>query len=149
MNKNEKFMKWCIEGARIFSTCAKRQYMALIVDEFGMIESTGYNGVPSGMLHCDQGGCPRFKNNVPSSTPYDYGEGLCLSNHAEQNCLFHSDSVRRRNGTMYVNGIPCFGCSKAIANSGIKTLVYLNEEREFTGMDMLNECKINLIGLQG
>lgn len=128
--KSEKDIKWlrfCVEGARIFSTCAKMQYMAIIVNSHGTVDSTGYNGAPSGFTHCKDGGCPRYINNVPSGTPYDHGEGLCYAIHAEINCLIHSDASLRQGGTMYINGVPCFGCAKTIANSGLARLVYLGE----------------------
>lgn len=124
--KDKKFMGWCISGASIFSTCEKRQYMSIIVDVNGKVESTGYNGSPVGFEHCSSG-CPRFVNNVPSGTDYDKGPGLCYAIHSEINCLLHSDVSKRRYGTMYVNGLPCLGCTKAIANSGISRLVFLGE----------------------
>jgi dCMP deaminase len=126
-DKDKKFMQWCIDGARIFSTCEKRQYMSIIVDVNGKVESTGYNGAPAGFEHCISG-CPRFVNNVPPDTDYDSGPGLCYAIHSEINCLLHSDVSKRRHGTMYVNGVPCFGCAKTIANSGLDRLVFLNEQ---------------------
>lgn len=128
MNKDKKWLEWCIKGADLFSTCEKKQYMALIVDKNGMLESTGYNGSPKGFEHCIEG-CPRFVNNVPSGGSYGSGDGLCYAIHAEINCLLHSDATRRKNGTMYVNGFPCFDCAKAIANSGIDKIVIKSEIR--------------------
>ena len=130
-SKDLKFMNWCIAGASIFSTCEKRNYMSIIVDQFGMVESTGYNGSPSGSEHCKDN-CPRFLNQMPSGGNYDSGKGKCISLHSEVNCLFHSDVHRRQYGSMYVNGVPCYGCSKAIANSGISRLIYLNEDGQRT-----------------
>ena len=126
-NKDIKWLRFTVEGASIFSTCSKMQYMAIIVNSAGIIDSTGYNGVPSGFKHCNEGGCPRFLNDVPSGTPYDSGPGLCYAIHAEINCLIHSDVSNRQGGTLYVNGGPCFGCSKTIANSGLARVVYLGE----------------------
>ena len=149
--KDVKFMRFCREGAEIFSTCSKQQYMSIIVDCQGRIESTGYNGVPKGMTHCTDGGCPRVVNNVPPGTPYDHGDGLCYAIHSEINCLIHSDATKRQGGTMYVNGVPCFGCAKTIANSGLSRLVYLEEG--FTRLDsddtfrVLTRTGITVIGL--
>ena len=125
--KDKKFMRWCISGANIFSTCEKRQYMSIIVDVNGKVESTGYNGSPIGFEHC-AAGCPRFVNNAPSGIDYDKGPGLCYAIHSEINCLLHSDVNDRRYGTMYVNAVPCLGCAKAIANSGLDKLVFLSEK---------------------
>lgn len=142
-------MRWCISGASIFSTCAKRQYMAIIVDVNGKVESTGYNGSPSGFEHCASG-CPRFVNNVPSGTDYDSGPGLCYAIHSEINCLLHSDVNDRRYGTMYVNGVPCFGCAKTIVNSGLDRLVFL-EEKDYRDdpevWKLFNKSSIEWIGI--
>lgn len=151
MTKDDKWLRWCIAGAQLFSTCSKKQYMSIIVDKFGVINATGYNGSPSGFQHCDEGGCPRAINNAPSGTPYDYGDGLCYSNHAEQNCLSVSDPFKRQGGTIYVNGQPCFNCAKLIVNSGCGKLVYLKEPFRRLGanetLDLLNQSSIEVIGL--
>lgn len=126
MNKDTKFLLWCINGAKIFSTCSKAQYMAIVVGTDGRVLGTGYNGAPPNVKHCIDGGCPRAINNVPSGTPYDYGDGLCVATHAEPNALMHSDRSARMGGTLYVNGVPCFGCSKLIASSGLSRVVYLD-----------------------
>lgn len=125
--KDWKLMRWCVAGAEIFSTCGKAQYMAIVVSEAGHVLGTGYNGGPAGMEHCEDGGCPRLANKVPSGTPYDFGPGLCIAVHAEANALLHSDYTGRRNSQIVVNGPPCFGCAKLISNSGIRRLVYLED----------------------
>lgn len=123
-------MKWSLEGAKIFSTCSKAQYMAIVVDENRRILGTGYNGAPSGIEHCSDNGCPRVANNAPSGSPYDYGPGLCFAIHAEANALLYSDRSARLGGTIYVGGSPCFGCAKLISGSGLKRIVYLGNESE-------------------
>lgn len=128
-------MKWSLSGAEIFSTCSKAQYMAIVVDSNRRILGTGYNGVPSGMTHCKDGGCPRSINNIESGSPYDYGPGLCYAIHAEANALLHSDRSARINGTIYVGGVPCFGCAKLIAGSGLGRLVYIGNETNRTDSD--------------
>ena len=131
-DKDIKYMKWSLQGADLFSTCSKAQYLAIILDTHGRVVGTGYNGVPSGMKHCVDGGCPRVVNNVPSGTPYDYGPGLCYAIHAEANAILHSDRTARLDGTIYVGGVPCFGCAKQIASSGLGRLVYLQNETSRT-----------------
>jgi dCMP deaminase len=132
-DKDIKWLEFCNAGAQIFSSCSKKKYMSIIVDKNGVVNSTGYNGVPTGMRHCDQGGCPRAVNDVPAGTPYDFGDGLCYAIHSEINCLIHSDHSQRIGGTMYVNAVPCFGCAKAIVNSGVARLVYLDEDFDRVG----------------
>jgi dCMP deaminase len=122
MSKDIKYLKLATCGAKIFSTCDSRKYMAIVVDDMGHVVGIGYNGSPKGMAHCDQGGCPRLNQKVDRGSNYDN----CVAIHAEQNALLHSDyTARRRGGTIYVNGPPCFTCAKLISNSGIKRLVFL------------------------
>ena len=91
--------------------------MALIYDAEGHLVGEGYNGSPPGMPHCKDGYCPRFVNDTPSFSSYDD----CISTHAESNALIHSD--RSAGQTLYVNGIPCWDCSKKIASAQISRLV--------------------------
>lgn len=122
--KDLQYIRWAVDGATLFSTCGKRQYMALIVDTQGHLIGTGYNGSPKGMMHCTDGGCPRLIDQSPSGSTYDN----CISIHAEQNALLHSDyTARREGGALYVNGPPCFTCAKLIANSGIRKVVYVRD----------------------
>lgn len=123
--KDKKWLRWAAQGADIFGTCSKARYMALIVGTDGRLVATGYNGGPRGTKHCDEGGCPRAINNVPSGTPYDFGPGLCIAIHAEQNALLHADAGRVAGGTLYVNGTPCVMCARQVSNSGVARVVYL------------------------
>jgi dCMP deaminase len=128
--RDKKWIKACVEFSKIFSTCGKKQYSCFIVDKngYGRIVGQGYNGAPSGMTHCKDGGCPRYINNVASGTPYDYGKGLCYSSHAEISAMAHGDGTRYDESTLYVNGEPCLTCAKSIAAAGIKRIVHLEEE---------------------
>ena len=47
------------------SNCSRRDVAALIVKDRRII-STGYNGTPSGIKNCFEGGCPRCASNTPS-----------------------------------------------------------------------------------
>jgi dCMP deaminase len=121
MDKDHKYLAFCEAGATIFSTCAKRQYFAIVLDSSGRQVGAGYNGAPPGARHCSDGGCPRLAEGSASGTVYDN----CVSNHAEQNALMYSDHAARRGGTIVVNGTPCWGCAKLIAGAGLKRLVCL------------------------
>lgn len=131
-SKDGKYIQWAIEGSKLFSTCSKAQYMAIIISREGIVVGTGYNGSPPRMKHCVDGGCPRAVNDVPSGTPYDYGDGLCVAVHAEVNAISHSDRSARLGGTLYVNGVPCFGCAKVIAGSGVGRICYLDNAKTRT-----------------
>jgi len=145
--KDNQWLDLCLSGAQIFSTCAKKQYFCLIVNDNNMIVGQGYNGVPGNMKHCADGGCPRFINQVPSGTPYDSGPGLCFSGHAEQNALARSNAFELSGSTLYVNGLPCFTCAKQIASAGIKRCVFSFESDRIDWKDtekFLTSLSINL-----
>jgi len=132
-----KFLRWSLAGARIFSTCGKRQHMAIIVDARGFVVGVGYNGVPSGFTHCIDGGCPRLNNASPPGSSYED----CLSNHAEQNALLNSFTRdARTGGTIYVTGEPCFTCAKLITNSGITRVVITQDPSYvYSGFEKVEE----------
>lgn len=121
--KDVAWMRICYFSARELSTCAKRQYFALILAADGSGAGFGYNGGPSGVTHCKDGGCPRFQEGSAAGTNYDN----CIAIHAEENALIRSAPDRRSGGTIYINGTPCFGCAKKICNSGLKRVVVVDD----------------------
>ena len=125
------------------STCLRRNVGAVIVRENHII-STGYNGPPSGIAHCeDLGGCYREMLNVPSGQRHE----LCRALHAEQNAIIQAAKVgvSTENATIYITHQPCVICAKMIINSGIKKIVYANPYPDEDAMKMLGESKIELI----
>jgi dCMP deaminase len=123
-NKDAQFMELCKAAAALFSTCSRRQYAAFIVSEDNRVLSMGYNGVPSGFVHCKDGGCPRGSADVKPVHGKDYSN--CYASHAEAGALLHSRGIPE-NSRMYVNGPPCFDCAKLIVNTPIKKVFYLND----------------------
>lgn len=123
----DKSLKWlsvCELASKLFSTCSKRQYFAIILDRYGNLLSVGYNGAPKGMKHCNEGGCPRAQEGSLPGSVYDN----CISIHAETNAILHSNYTDRALGsTIYVNGTPCFSCAKTIANSGITKAIVIKD----------------------
>jgi dCMP deaminase len=121
--KDIQYMRLCVESSKIFSTCSKRKYCAVLIDDNGHIVGFGYNGGPSGFEHCDEGGCPRSFNQSPNGSVYDD----CIAIHAEQNAIIHCNYSSRPQ-KIYVNGPPCFTCAKLIANTTIKDVYYIEDE---------------------
>jgi dCMP deaminase len=118
-----KWLKACTTLSTIFSTCAKRQYFAVVLAPNKRVSGVGYNGSPPGMDHCTDGACPRLIEESESGTSYDN----CISQHAEQGALLWSDPSTRQGGTLIVNGPPCMGCAKLIASSGIARVVHYED----------------------
>ena len=99
---------------------------AVIISPDGRILSAGYNGFP----YVD----PAFGNNdevYPWGRSDDETEDkLSYVVHAEANAMLNFRGIAREleGATMYVTQIPCNECAKLIAQSGIKKVVYLNDE---------------------
>lgn len=106
------------------STCMRRNVGAILVKEKKIL-ATGYNGAPSGIVHCEEAGCIRTELNVPSGERHE----LCRGLHAEQNALLqaalHGNSVK--GSTLYATIQPCIICAKMIINAGIKDIVIMGE----------------------
>ena len=119
----------------------------VLVGNNKQILSTGYNDFPFGV-----------KNN-PSrrKRPRKYSYTV----HAEANCLLLAarSGVTTNNTTLYVQALPCNECTKLIIQSGIKRIIYeksewakwksqkYNEEHMKISLEMLNEAKIEIIGV--
>jgi dCMP deaminase len=127
------------------STCLRRAVGAVLVRDRRML-ATGYNGVPSGMTHCEVGGCLRDRMNVPSGERHE----LCRGLHAEQNAIiqaaFHGVSIR--DADLYCTNLPCSICAKMIINAGIRRIVYLDGYRDALAMEMLAEVGVALEKLE-
>ena len=126
MNRHElNWLRVVDHAAKVFSTCSRRQYAAVVLSPDRRVVGWGYNGSPPGLAHCVDGACPRANSNVPHGSPYTPGEGRCIATHAEANALLYSDTSLRRGGTLIVNGPPCYDCTKLIVSSGIAKVVGL------------------------
>lgn len=141
VRKDYQYMDMCLSIAKIFSTCGKRQYGAVLVDENGHVVGIGYNGGPSGFIHCKDGGCPRLQQNSPNGSNYDN----CIAVHAEANALLHSDYSSKPT-KIYVNGPPCFSCAKLIANSTVNH-VYFVEDISYKEWNSVHEF-LNKAGVE-
>lgn len=124
----------CDHLSKLFSTCSRRQYMAVVLGTNNRVLGIGYNGSPPGMEHCTDGGCPRGRSSVAHGSDYNSPEGFCIAQHAEAGALLWSDPARRIGGTLIVNGSPCMECARLIASSGVRKVVcftdpsYISEE---------------------
>jgi dCMP deaminase len=95
------------------STCDRARVGAIIV-KGRRILTTGYNGSPAGLPHCD-----------------DIGHlmvgGHCVRTlHAEQNAIIQAalHGVGVAGSTIYVTHQPCLTCAKMIINAGIMRVIY-------------------------
>ena len=139
---DEYFME-IAERLQTRSTCLRRQVGAVIVKDNRII-TTGYNGAPSGLMHCsDMGYCEREKLNIPSGQRHE----LCRALHAEQNAIIQAANmgVSTQGATLYVTLQPCVICAKMAVNAGIIKIVYKGTYPDELSMRILNEADIELV----
>jgi len=137
---DEYFMNIAYDVARR-STCIRkgRQIGTVIVNERHEIVATGYNGNPRGMRHCEEIGCVREKQGIPSGERAE----VCTAVHSEQNALIQA-GTRARGGTIYTLFNPCNTCAKMIANAGLAKVVYTEEYPEKMGLQVLKACGVQV-----
>jgi dCMP deaminase len=128
------------------STCLRRQVGAVVVRDKRIL-STGYNGAPTGLAHCEQVGCIRERLKVPSGERHE----ICRAIHAEQNAIIQAATfgVSLAGATIYVTHHPCVLCSKMIINSGIRQVVYLEGYPDRLSQQMLKEAGMKVVRAKG
>ncbi len=141
ISKDHYFMNIAIEVARR-STCTRRQIGAIVVSDVGEIKSTGYNGNPRGLPHCEEIGCIRDKLGIPSGTRLE----TCTAVHAEQNALIQA-GTNARGSTMYSTIVPCPICARMILNAQIARVVYIDDYSDLAGVELLKQAGIKLMRL--
>lgn len=102
------------------TNCMKRR-VGCVIARNKRVVATGYNGTPSGVKNCYEGGCLRC-NGAQSSQ--GLGLDLCLCLHAEENAIIEAGRERCEGSTLYTNLFPCTLCSKKIVQSGISRIVF-------------------------
>lgn len=105
------------------STCLRRHVGAVLVRD-RQILSTGYNGAPKGVPHCDEVGCMREMLSIPSGERHE----MCRGSHAEINAIAQAASagVATQGCWLYCTHEPCVYCTKALINAGCKRVVYIH-----------------------
>jgi dCMP deaminase len=123
------------------STCMRRQVGAILVKDRNIL-ATGYNGVPSGIRHCDETGCLREKFKVPSGERHE----LCRGLHAEQNAIIQAarHGININGSTLYCTTMPCIICTKMLLNAGIATIIYGEGYEDDLAREMIAEAGITV-----
>ena len=135
------------QAALARSTCLRRKYGAIIVQNDEII-STGYNGAPRGRKNCaDLGYCTREAMKIPSGERYE----LCRSVHAEANAIISAARSETLGATLYMvckdpktgelipGSTSCSMCRRLIINAGITRLVIRDTPTEYRVVDVQKE----------
>ncbi|MDR1774263.1 MAG: dCMP deaminase family protein [Clostridioides sp.] len=137
---DEYFMS-IAETVKSRSTCHRRQVGAVIVKD-KQILTTGYNGAPRGLKHCETVGCIRDELKIPSGQRHD----LCRALHAEQNAIIQAaySGISIKGADLYVTTQPCNLCAKMCINAGIKRIIFKGDYPDQFAIDLLNESEVIL-----
>ena len=137
---DEYFMQMA-EVAEQRSTCTRRKVGAVIVKD-KRIMATGYNGVPTGIQHCEERGCLREQLQVPSGQRHE----LCRGLHAEQNAIIQAAYLGQSidGGTLYCTTQPCVISAKMLINAGIKRIVIKEGYPDELAREMLEEAGLKV-----
>ena len=100
----------------------------IVTDDNTQLLSLGYNGDHAGGPNCRESDSP--------------GESGFL--HAEINALIKLDFNNPKRKKMYVSLSPCKMCAKAIVNSRIDEVVYIDKYRDDSGIDLLLRAGIKV-----
>jgi len=121
------------------STCLRRHVGAILVLEKRIL-STGYNGAPRGVEHCEVRGCLRALHGVPSGERHE----LCRGLHGEMNALIQAAShgIRVEGSTLYSTTFPCSLCAKMLINGGIRRIVAQSDYADPLSKELLTEAGV-------
>lgn len=120
----------------------------VIATEDRTLLSTGYNSFPRGL-----------DDNVPERA--ERPEKYYWIEHAERNAVYNAarTGTKLHGATIYMQGLPCVECARAIVQSGIKVIVYDMEawknwtSKKYGAEDlrrsitMLLECGVEIYGV--
>ena len=116
-------------------TIARRSYdprhqvgAVVVTEDNCQVLSIGYNG--------NYAGGP---NEVESTEP-----GASGMIHAEINALIKLDYNNPKNKKLYLTLSPCRACAKAIVNSGIAEVIYDEQYRDTSGIELLSAAGVTV-----
>ena len=127
------------------STCLSAKKGAIIVKD-KMILSTGYNGTPKSIRHCNIGGCKRCTSRHLGKIKSGVYSEPCICAHSEENAIAQAayNGTSTKGATMYTTFTPCVVCSKMIINAGIKEVIAKVTYPDDVGTEMLKEAGVRL-----
>lgn len=115
-------------------TC-NRLYASAVLVKDNRIISTGYNGSPPGLPHCDEVG-------------HLMEEGHCVRTiHAEHNAILQAavqGGTSTVGSTIYMKYSPCIHCTKYLIATGVKRVVFEKIYRNQKVLDMFEQAGVKV-----
>jgi len=124
---DKKYLELADSWSRL--SVAERMKVGCIIVKDNQIISDGFNGTPSGF------------DNVCEDEHFKTKPEVL---HAESNALMKLalSTQSSKNATLYVTLSPCFECSKLIIQAKIKRVVYRDDYRVLSGLDLLRKANV-------
>lgn len=144
-----------MEVASIFatrSTCS-RAHVGVVIAREGRILTTGYNGAPAGMDHCNHSNdCNVYHDEKAHLELYGTlgkppDSGCKVSVHAEANAIAYAAryGISLEGAELFSTFMPCLPCAQLIINSGITRIFVKHLYRDKAGGKLLGNAKIDII----
>lgn len=119
------------------STCDRLHTAAVMVNRDNQVLSTGYNGAPRGLPHCDEVGHLLD------------GDHCVRAVHAEQNAIAQAArvGVSLLGCTAYILHVPCVRCAIMMIQAGIAVVVYEKNYKSNESIELLNRAGVKVYSL--
>jgi dCMP deaminase len=130
ISRDEMLMKMA-QVASMRSTCS-RASVGVVIARDGRVLSTGYNGAPAGMPHCNH--------------TMDLASGCQDAVHAEANAIAYAAryGMKIDGAELFTTFSPCLPCAQLIVNTGIWRVNYAVQYRLTQGLDLLERAGVLL-----
>lgn len=131
-----------LDVARLMSTrgtCELARVGAVLTRE-GRVLSTGYNGAPEGMTHCEH-------SSSELEPPYQgdpYRSTCRTAVHAEANAVAFAarHGVALAGSVLFTTLSPCLACAQLLVNAGVVRVVFDIAYRDAAGLDLLRRAGV-------
>jgi dCMP deaminase len=129
---------WAARG-----TCARAQVGAVLAID-GRTVSSGYNGAPAGLPHCDCVAYHEQKDVDGVGVLNDRGAGCQVAVHAEANVVAFAAKagISTDGSTLYTTLSPCRACAALLVNAGVVRVVAVDRYRLTDGEDLLRAAGV-------
>ena len=124
------------------ATCLRRKVGAILVRDRHIL-TTGYNGPPAGLPHCDDlGGCLRDKLGVASGERHELSRAV----HAEQNAIIQASvhGISIEGATLYATNQPCSLCTKMLVNAGVREFVISDGYPDELAQEIMDQAAVKV-----
>ena len=125
------YMQNAINMATLSHAVRKKVGCILVTPE--NIQIGAYNGQPSGWDNCCE--------DVHETEPFEYLVTKNTVIHAELNAILHAarQGVSVKGATLYTTLSCCTACSAMIAQAGVKRVVFKQDYRDTSGVELLKQ----------